>query len=63
MNLTEYFVRRWESEQKAFGKVLRAMPGDQLAYRPHERSTAAGDLRPVRRRHRRVIPCHRCAGR
>jgi uncharacterized damage-inducible protein DinB len=40
----EFFVQRWESEQPAFGKVLRAMPGDQLAYRPHERSKSAGDL-------------------
>ncbi len=40
----EFFVKRWESEQPAFGKVLRAMPGDQLAYRPHERSKSAGDL-------------------
>jgi len=44
MNLSEFFVNRWEQEQAAFGKVLRAIPGDQLAYRPHERSTAAGDL-------------------
>jgi uncharacterized damage-inducible protein DinB len=44
MNVPEFFVQRWESEQAAFGKVLRAIPGDQLAYRPHERSTSAGDL-------------------
>jgi uncharacterized damage-inducible protein DinB len=44
MNIPEFFVQRWESELPAFGKVLRAVPGDQLAYRPHERSTCAGDL-------------------
>lgn len=44
MSLPQFFVTRWEQEQAAFGKVLRALPADQLAYRPHERSTAAGDL-------------------
>jgi uncharacterized damage-inducible protein DinB len=44
MNIPEFFVQRWESEQPAFGRVIRALPGDQLAYRPHERSTSAGDL-------------------
>jgi uncharacterized damage-inducible protein DinB len=44
MNVPELFVQRWEAEQAAFGKVLRAVPGDQLSYRPHERSTSAGDL-------------------
>ncbi len=40
----EFFVQRWESEQAAFGKVLRAVPEGKLSYRPHERSTCAGDL-------------------
>ena len=44
MNVPDLFVKRWESEQAAFGKVLRAIPGEQLAYRPHERSTSAGLL-------------------
>src|SRR4051794_34201732 len=44
MSLPQFFVTRWEQEQAAFGKVLRALPGDQLTYRPHERSSAAGDL-------------------
>jgi len=44
MSIPQFFVSRWEQEQAAFGKVLRALPGEQLAYRPHERSTAAGDL-------------------
>jgi uncharacterized damage-inducible protein DinB len=44
MSIPQFFVTRWEQEQAAFGKVLRALPGEQLAYRPHERSTAAGDL-------------------
>jgi len=40
----EFFGKRWESEQPAFGRVLRAVPATELAYRPHERSTSAGDL-------------------
>jgi uncharacterized damage-inducible protein DinB len=44
MTLGEYFVQRWEAEQRAFRAVLAAVPGDKLDYRPHERSTSAGDL-------------------
>ena len=44
MELPAFFVQRWEAEQAAFGKVLRALPSNNLDYRPHERSTAAGDL-------------------
>ena len=42
MTNREFFIQRWESEQPAFLKVLRAIPEGQLAYRPHERSSAAG---------------------
>ena len=44
MSTREFFIQRWEAELAAFGKVLRAVPDNQLAYRPHERSTAAGAL-------------------
>jgi uncharacterized damage-inducible protein DinB len=44
MKIHEFFVERWEAEQRAFGKVLRAIPEGKLDYRPHDRSTAAGDL-------------------
>lgn len=44
MSTREFFVQRWEAELAAFGKVLRAVPENQLAYRPHERSAAAGAL-------------------
>ena len=44
MSTREFFIKRWESEQPAFGKVLRAMPEGQLGYRPHERCSAAGAL-------------------
>jgi uncharacterized damage-inducible protein DinB len=40
----EFFQQRWESEQAAFRKVIAAVPGDQLDYRPHERSATAGGL-------------------
>jgi uncharacterized damage-inducible protein DinB len=44
MDNREFFIQRWEAEQPAFIKVLRAVPDGQLRYRPHERSTAAGAL-------------------
>lgn len=44
MKVHEYFVKRWEAEQAAFLKVLRAIPEGKLDYRPHERSTSAGAL-------------------
>ena len=40
----EFFLKRWEAELPAFGRVLRAMPDGQLDYRPHEKSAAAGNL-------------------
>src|SRR3954463_6338487 len=44
MTNREFFLSRWEPEQPAFVRVLRALPADQLDYKPHERSTSAGDL-------------------
>ena len=44
MSTREFFIKRWESEQPAFGKVLRAIPEGQLGYKPHERCSAAGPL-------------------
>jgi uncharacterized damage-inducible protein DinB len=40
----EFFIRRWEQEYPGFVRVLRALPSDQLAYRPHPRSRSAGEL-------------------
>jgi len=40
----EFFIRRWEQEYPAFQAVLRALPSDQLDYRPHARSRSAGEL-------------------
>ena len=44
MSNREFFITRWEAEQPAFTKVLRAIPEGQLRYKPHERSSAAGAL-------------------
>ncbi len=44
MSTREFWVKRWEAELPAFGKVLRAVPEGKLTYRPHERSTSAGAL-------------------
>ena len=40
----EFFVRRWEQEFPGFLRVIRALPSDQLAYRPHPKSRSAGEL-------------------
>jgi len=44
MNTRDFFIQRWEAEQAAFGKVLRAVPENKLDYKPHEKSTCAGAL-------------------
>jgi len=44
MSTREFFIKRWEEELGAFGRVLRAIPQNQLAYKPHEKCTAAGQL-------------------
>ena len=44
MTTEELFMKRWESEQAAFVKVIRAVPDGHHSYRPHERSSAAGAL-------------------
>ncbi len=40
----EYYAQCLGSEKPPFVKVMKAVPADQLAYKPHERSTSAGDL-------------------
>ena len=40
----EFFTRRWQQEFPGFLAVIRALPADQLAYRPHPRSRSAGEL-------------------
>ena len=44
MDTREYFAECFKAERSKFERVLRAVPGDQSGYRPHPRSTCAGDL-------------------
>src|SRR5205085_4471146 len=44
LNNREFFIRRWEQEFPGFAGVIRALPPDQLGYRPHPRSRSAGEL-------------------
>ena len=40
----EFFIACWEQEHSTFVKVLKAVPGDKLDYRPHPRSRSAAEL-------------------
>jgi len=40
----EFFIRRWEQESAGFLQVLKALPADQLDYRPHPRSRSAREI-------------------
>ena len=44
MNTRDYFIQRFTAEKPAFLRVFKAVPPDQLGYRPHPRSMSAGDL-------------------
>lgn len=44
MTNREFFASTWKSEQPKFVKVLNALPGDRLDYKPHDRSTGAHHL-------------------
>ncbi len=44
MNNREHYVSCLKNEVPIFVRVFKALPPDQLAYRPHPRSTSAGDL-------------------
>jgi len=44
MSTREYFSKTFRKEWPVFVKVLRALPADKLDYKPHERSSAAGDI-------------------
>lgn len=43
-NFREYDEECFKAERPKFIRVLKAVPPDQAAYRPHPRSTCAGDL-------------------
>lgn len=44
MSLREFFLQRREAEFPAFIRVLKALPEDQLQYKPDERSPSAQQL-------------------
>ena len=44
MNQREFFIKRWTGEYPAFVRVMKALPKEQLGYRPHPRSRSAGEL-------------------
>jgi hypothetical protein len=43
-NFREYYQECFEPEKPKFIRVIKAVPSDQAGYRPHPRSTCAGDL-------------------
>jgi uncharacterized damage-inducible protein DinB len=40
----EHYRECFDAERPKFVRVLKAVPADKATYRPHERSTSAGDL-------------------
>jgi uncharacterized damage-inducible protein DinB len=43
-SVREYYTQCFAAEKPTFIKVMKAVPPDQAGYKPHERSTSAGDL-------------------
>jgi len=43
-NVREFYRECFDAERPKFMRVLKAVPADQAGYRPHQRSTSAGDL-------------------
>jgi hypothetical protein len=43
-NVRQYYAECLEAEKPKFVRVLKALPADQAAYRPHARSSCAGDI-------------------
>lgn len=41
MNTREFFIQQFAAERPKFLSVIRALPNDQLDYKPHERSSTA----------------------
>ena len=44
MTLREFYLQRRKAELPAFMKVLKALPKEQLSYKPDERSPSAEQL-------------------
>ena len=43
-NALDYYRQCFASEKPTFVKVMKAVPPDQVQYKPHPRSTSSGDL-------------------
>jgi uncharacterized damage-inducible protein DinB len=43
-NFRQFYQECFEAEKPKFIRVMKAVPADQASYRPHPRSTSAGDL-------------------
>jgi hypothetical protein len=43
-NVRQFFLECLDAEGPKFVRVLKAVPPDQAAYRPHARSSSAGDI-------------------
>lgn len=43
-NMREYYLECLEAEKPKFLRVMKAVPADHAGYRPHSRSTSAGDI-------------------
>ncbi len=43
-SVRQYYTECFQAEKPKFIRVMKAVPADQAAYRPHPRSTCAGDL-------------------
>ena len=44
MSNLKFYAKHWEQDHPAFERVIRALPADKLDYKPHERSSSAGDI-------------------
>lgn len=44
MSNLAFYTKHWEQDHPAFERVLRALPADKLDFKPHERSSSAGDI-------------------
>lgn len=43
-NFREYYQECFEAEKPRFIRAMKAVPADQAGYRPHPRSSSAGDI-------------------
>jgi len=44
MSNVDFYKKHLEQDSPAFVRVFRALPADKLDYKPHERSSSAGDI-------------------